>query len=577
MATDLNDATRILEYTFLFWVLIVLPGFALCAGAIRANVRGTLKLGLFLMAGIAIPGYLMFWVYLASPRVGVALCKVIPYALAAVLLWLLIRVQAEGRKRVVPLLVPFGLMLFASAGVLSLGYLYGGQAEPDLTGQNRFSHHLPIDNIMPLQFAKGLVKGSVPRPLMADWLSSDRPPLQTGIVLTLEPFMNHKRELRYHIASVILQTLWIPALWLMLRAFRISHVTTAVAIATIYFSGFALVNTFYVWPKLLATGFTLAFAVPVLVMDGSFRRATWWWRVLIAFLLACGLLAHGGSLFALLGICFFVVVRFRSSLHIREVFICAVIVIAFYAPWMGYQKFVDPPGDRLLKWHLAGVEKITPEPAFQTIYNAYRNQNFESWLSAREINAAVLFEHQLDFLNQLGFNAHSRKEMRVLQFFYFMPALGFCCVGVFGLVVKWRGKEIKAARRMVLWALLTAAFSILLEFAPASTVLQSCSYVMVIMAMTGCVLAFRAVIPKIAIVVCVAQCVWMWLVYMPDVQALTVPGYQPVSMNGWMMGLEAISVLGFAGVLALRLGGGRARLEIGQFTQKEIATEAAQQ
>jgi len=38
------------------------------------------------------------------------------------------------------------------------------------------------------------------------------------------------------------------------------------------------------------------------------------------------------------------------------------IVVVFYLPWSAYQKYVDPPGNRLLKIHLAGVIPVIREP-----------------------------------------------------------------------------------------------------------------------------------------------------------------------------------------------------------------------
>ena len=42
-------------------------------------------------------------------------------------------------------------------------------------------------------------------------------------------------------------------------------------------------------------------------------------------------------------------------------------------PWSAYQKFYDPPGDRLIKMHLGGIVPLDPRPAIPAIIDAYAN------------------------------------------------------------------------------------------------------------------------------------------------------------------------------------------------------------
>jgi hypothetical protein len=111
--------------------------------------------------------------------------------------------------------------------------------------------------MMPFIFAQQLRSGVLKKPMFGDWLSSDRPPLQTEIILSLGPAIG-SRTLDYETASVLLQCLWVFSVWLLLRAFRISRLSRGLVIGTIYLTGFALVNSFYVWPKLLAAAYMLA-------------------------------------------------------------------------------------------------------------------------------------------------------------------------------------------------------------------------------------------------------------------------------------------------------------------------------
>jgi len=536
--------SRILQFSF----LIFLPGITLTAFAIWFGIRGTLKLGLILLAGIAIPGYLLFWLYLGAPKTSYALSVALPYILGACLLFLLIRFTPAQRQRLIPLFTPAALTFFAALGVLSLGFLYGGKTNPMETAQTRFSHTLPADNVMPLLLADGLHHGIVPRPLSGDWLSSDRPPLQTAMILALEPVVKDS-PMDYEIASVILQCLWVFAFWLLLRAFRISQLTTALVMVTIYLTGFALVNSFYVWPKLLAAAYTLAFAIPILALRrGKFRRRSWLLRILSAFLFACGLLSHGGTLFSVLGIGLFMLAGLSLSV-IRESCLVCLIALVFYVPWIGYQKLIDPPGDRLLKWHLAGMEQPSNIPALEAIRAAYQEQKFSDWKWAKETNMWAVFGYEREFVKQFGFSAKALRELRAMQFFYLVPSTGFVSLGAIGLLFWRKNKELRAARRLFTCFVLSAVVTILMLFEQSASTIQSTSYTMVLMAMSSCILALRGTLPRVAVVVCVAQCIWSWTVYEPDLRTLTIPSFQPVRMIGGMLALHILGLAGLSLVL----------------------------
>jgi hypothetical protein len=535
-----------LSNTLLLTLVIFLPGLTLCAGAITIGIRGILKLGLILLAGIAVPGYVLFGIYLASARIGYVISEVFPFVWGILLAWLIFQMGWKARGLMLRLLIPVGLTFFAALGILSLGYLFGGKEKAIETAWSRFSHPLPPDNEMPLIFAEGLRHGYVHKPLLGDWLSSDRPPLQTDFILALEPIVR-SRPLDYQIAGVILQSLWIIAVWLMLKAFRISALTTALVLLTTYLSGFVIVNSFFVWPKLLAAAYFVAFSIPILLLQRPGRSGAWWMRVLWAFLLACSLLSHGGSIFALFGILAFMI--FLRRWMLRESIITGLLVVMFYAPWMAYQRFGDPPGDRLIKYHLAGVEQVTSKPVITTIYDAYRQLSLPAWLAAKRADLAVLFGKYGEFLGTLGFGTEAIKQTRVDQFFYFAPTLGFVAVGVIGVLMRRKSNELRAARALLICATCILIPTILLMFEVAATVVHGMSYAMILMALMGCVLGLRVTVPRIAIVMSLAQCAWTWFIYQPDLRG-PVAGLSHGMLNlnlGALIGLVTTVVLAGSG------------------------------
>ena len=60
------------------------------------------------------------------------------------------------------------------------------------------------------------------------------------------------------LASVELQSLWLFALWLLCVAFDINRDAVRLLLVTTLFSGFIFLNSFFVWPKLLAAVYITA-------------------------------------------------------------------------------------------------------------------------------------------------------------------------------------------------------------------------------------------------------------------------------------------------------------------------------
>ena len=85
------------------------------------------------------------------------------------------------------------------------------------------------------------------------------------------PFGWDASQLDYQVLGVVLQQLWIVGLWALLVAARVGRVTRALAMVAVLVSDLAIVNGFFVWPKLLPAAMLLAAAA--LVMTPLWTRA----------------------------------------------------------------------------------------------------------------------------------------------------------------------------------------------------------------------------------------------------------------------------------------------------------------
>lgn len=528
-----KDAATLLLKATLHLVLTVLPCLALCMLALYKGVRDTVLAGCIALAGTGISGYLVFWVWFAWPRVGHALAFLLVIASLACVIWFSKRLDQASRGILKSLLAPALLVAAASLLVTTAGFAYGGMRTPLETAWTRFSHPLPPDNMIPYLFADAVRSGTIPKPLIGDWESSDRPPLQSGIFLSQTPYSLPPRPLAYEILGIISQSLWIFALWLFLTALQVDQRAIALALAVCLFSGFVFANTFYVWPKLLSASYTLgAFAILLSRgLAGALRRGSKPVAITTGALLAFGLLAHGGSIFAILGfIAAAPVLRRRFSY--RSLALIAGSALLAYLPWFLYQKVYDPPGDRLLKYHLAGVKTVDPRPFGQVFMAAYGHLTLPQILNNKERNFVAATDHKIEYWSQVrqlllllpekDSSSESRLaqtglSLRMSMFFYFAPCLGFLIVGLpallAGIFRRFRSAEWNAAVVMWVFVAFTVLIWCVLMFGPDAAVIHQGAYVMVLLAFCGSILALWSLSHALAYITAALQIALNFVLY----------------------------------------------------------------
>jgi hypothetical protein len=100
--------------------------------------------------------------------------------------------------------------------------------------------------------------------------------------------------------------------------------------------------------------------------------------MLAALAVALGMLAHGGVAFSVPFIALlWLVPPMRPS---RAIIASGLMLfVALELPWTLYQKAFDPPADRLLKWHLAGVQSADdPRPFVKTLIESYQGAGIKN-------------------------------------------------------------------------------------------------------------------------------------------------------------------------------------------------------
>ncbi|MEO6244460.1 MAG: hypothetical protein ABIQ12_03410 [Opitutaceae bacterium] len=372
---------------------LVLSGAGVAAQVWRRRLtgRGSTATGALLLGALTVAalGYAAFWIYFAHPLAGKIFSWAAMGAVIGTLAWMWLRAGARG-----PAVHGRLLALTAAAGVFYIAALliFPGAKFTDTAGQ-RFIPRMPGDNEIPRIFAERLYIGMSPKGPGGDWLSSDRPPLQTGIALITMPALRAAGidfDVACATAGVWFQLLWIPALWCFLLWLGLAEREAHAGTAMLGFTGFLLFNTIFTWPKLGGAALVLlAFCTFFGRAANSPEPAERWRRFALGGALAgFGALAHGGVMFSLLALAPLALLKLRER---WSGWLCAGAAFALLLlPWMAYQKFYEPPGNRLVKWHIGGVIPSDQRTVTEALRDSYRDLGWSKAWAARRDNLMML-------------------------------------------------------------------------------------------------------------------------------------------------------------------------------------------
>jgi hypothetical protein len=466
---------------------------------------------------LGVLGYLAFWLAYASyPVFGIV--KI------AVLALLLVRFAfAVHRRRVAayfpwlrePLLYVFLFFLI----VLTLGFSNGGIDLPHQTAARRFGYELPVDNLISMILADALRLGRLASPLYSDWLSSDRPPLQTGLYLLLTI---RTGELGYQIVASWLQATFLFGVWGLGVAAALPTAARRLVLLACCLLPPAVLNTFYVWPKLLAVGYLLlAFALVFRPRPPDEPRGAT--GVMIGGLGALAVLSHGSSAFALIGFAVTVLV-FWAWPPLKTMLYGAATLLLLYVPWIFYQQVIDPPGNRLLKWHLAGAVDIDPRGFLTTLREGYGALSWHDYVAGKLENVTVMIGTWPANLMEIarliiGRDADIAPAVRIADFFQFLPSLHLFSLALIVALALLAFMPADArpqrdfALRMIVALIATCIGFIILIFIPGQTINHVGTYASQVLATVFAVMVLALRVPALALAFIALQAVTVSVVY----------------------------------------------------------------
>ena len=394
---------------------------------------------------------------------------------------------------------------------------------------------LPSDSIIPFLFSDRLASGLPTHLLIDDWNGSDRPPLQSGFLL-LERVLVAPLGAEATAAAgagIVAQALWVPALFAALRSAGLTRAAGWVTVAFVALSGTVFVNTVYTWPKLLSAALVLCACV---MLVDAIRRPR---AFPVAFpaavvLFVLGMLAHGAAAFAAPLLVLLGLIAYRRQPRRAVVWTTAIALGAgalAYLPWLLYQRLADPPGDRLVKWHLAGAVALDDRSAGQALADAYSSLTPLTWLQGRLGNLLTIVHPNL--LE----GAPSPLLRRSAEFFTTTTSLGLSLVFMLAILLALvvRRRPLGLADRLLLFVLAASTASIalwaLLMFTPGSTIAHQGSHVWVLLLLAAPIAWLLRRHRRLTLAALGAQALLFGLVYLPQPQ----PG--PLSLAAVAVGL----------------------------------------
>lgn len=422
---------------------------------------------------VATIGYLLFWLYFAAPTIGTI------GAIAVLLMAAIVLIAARGKvcdeetgrefRPVMAAMVAIGFFYITLLHLFptSLGFY-------DVAA-NRFLPGLPADNILPYLATRSLVAGATLRPEGAEWLTSDRPPLQTGwqlITMPVTTALQLDEPTATGTASVWLQLLWIPAAY---GLFRLLGLTRRIAVGWIVLlsiSGFFLQHTVFTWPKLSAAAFGCgAFAIWTFPRDRTRGASAY---AAGAALAGLAWLSHGGIAFSFIALAPWIAWRMMRG-EVRGWLLAALVFLAFAIPWFAFQKFYNPPGDRLLKMHLAGVPNKDPRGVWTVASESYRAKTRAEIIDYKLANFGMLSRG--NWREMLDFKPSSNARRQRDEFFFLFRSLTWwlpaAVILPLGLLCRSVRQQIGPVARIHLsllaWAAGTTVVWCLLMFGPYTT------------------------------------------------------------------------------------------------------------
>ena len=406
-------------------------------------------------------GYLEFFLYNLSPMLGGITSILLPSAGLAILVDAF-RSRREWLANTWNELMPFFRVWFlGSLTYVAILYYIDNGGGAWFANYRFYPAAWSSDNQLASITGEALWRGIPLHGLFgAEWQVSDRPPVLAGLAVFARPYIYllaglddgaHFVDRYYSIQEIICVCFWIPAVLYCISLF--STLSSRARLAILFFisiTPFAIFNSIYTWPKLLGAAFgVLGCCVYVHQRPGNRDTdeiPSW---VYLACFTALSMLTHGSD-FIFLGLFWVLVVGLPRGGWLRLVKGVALIALLL-AKWWAWQRFVDPPGNALLKYALAGVTGFDEKHVglITTVVREYSELTLSAWLDEKlrylSFLVGTVSGNSLDHIGDASYKSTIglAEKLRTRDFFVVTQSLAgaFLCAIISGwLFVRHPGR-----------------------------------------------------------------------------------------------------------------------------------------
>lgn len=356
-------------------------------------IGGVLAIGAASMAMF----YAYAWTPLPAPAGAIL---VVGSMLGALAIWRGLPQLARSvwRAQRAPLAIWF-TVAFAAFTLLLVGSTGSGVWEPNY----RYAPAIwSSDNTLPMLLAEAARIGSLTSEgLIGPWSLSDRPPLMAGGYLLLGDMfaalqVNNQglylQPIVLGLGGIVFSALWSVAFyWAARRVGRLSAPLATLATLLIAATPFALFNTGYTWPKLLAAAFSVMAAAYVFRPrpGGPVRPGE---ASVFGALAGFAILSHAASAFFLAPVAglYFFTRLWRAP---KALMIGVGVGVIILAGWSMFKATALPSTDPLLKFALTGdfAFEQPDAPLSKLMVERYQDLDLATWAGAKTEMGAYLF------------------------------------------------------------------------------------------------------------------------------------------------------------------------------------------
>jgi hypothetical protein len=342
----------------------------------------------------------------------------------------------------------------------------------------------------------------------------------------------------------------------------------------------------------LSAAYLLAAAALILSERWSAARRDLRSAALISALFALAMLSHGGSIFGIIPLG--VAAAVSGLPTARWVAVGLVTGLALQVPWSLYQRYEDPPGNRLIKWMFAGVHAVDDRTSLEAVKDSYaavgisgavqnKAENFRTMVGGEAVAARMRDTLELGVSGRPG---QVIRQVRVDRFFGFLQSLGiFAPAPLAMLVSRARGRRSRED-----WAFAIRSFGVaisgclvwgILIFGDLGTrtVMHAGSFALPLLALAGCVAGVAAVSTRMAAVVVAVHCMMALALYVPVLDAVPGGRLSPAAATAAVLALGGFVTVAFRSSAANRWSGSFAqnqdRLEFVPKEQLELEVDEA--